>query len=100
LVDEIRSRLAGDASLLLKLDRVIVQTLGEGLRLAWDERFDRQLARASLVFYQASDIPAVDPSVPAQVSDVRFRVSLDGIAASPLQQGEAAPGGLLEAARA
>jgi hypothetical protein len=78
LIEEIRSRLAGKPELLIRLDQVVVATLGESWRRAFEQRFDYELAEASLRFYSATDIPAVGDDIPPTVSDVHFKANITG----------------------
>jgi Putative PD-(D/E)XK family member, (DUF4420) len=73
LVDDIRRRVA-DPDLLLRLDAVVADTLGNEWRAAQDERFDRHLATESIRFLDARTIPSVGTAIPPEVSDVHFRV--------------------------
>lgn len=76
LAQEIRARLGSEPDLLLHLDRVVALTLGETLRYASEDRFDRELAEHSLAFFHPDAIPKVSPIIPPGVSDVRFRAHL------------------------
>ena len=75
LVELIRL-VVSDHQLLVHLDAVIALTLGTDWRAAQTERFDRQLARESLRFFDASSIPSVPAILPPEVSEVQFRVDL------------------------
>jgi hypothetical protein len=103
LVGEVRSRISHEPRLLLPdtgrqhVDLVIAQTLGDSWRQTQEERFDRQLAESSLVFYEPAVVARVDPSLPRGVSDVRFRVDLTGLPAADLTAYRA-QGGLFAAA--
>ncbi len=79
LVSEIRRRLGDAADLLLHLDNVVGLTLGDSLRHASEERFDRQLAERSIAFFDPDVVPKVSPILPMGVSDVRFRVDLTNV---------------------
>ncbi len=76
LVGEIRAQLGATPDLLVHLDRVVGLTLGETLRYAAEEHFDRELAERSLAFFNPEAIPKVSPLVPPEVTEVRFRVDL------------------------
>lgn len=93
LVDEVREHL-NDTELLLKVERVLAQTLGEGLRGGLESRFDRQLAVRSLAFYSPSAIPSVDSHLPPSVSEVRFQSDLSS--ATPVETAQRR-GGLFDA---
>lgn len=62
--------------LVLKVHEVVAGTLGKGRRAAMDLAFDEELAESKLRFFDAHRIPAVRESLPASVSEVRFRVDL------------------------
>lgn len=84
LVSEVRSRIGHDPRLLLHVDQVVAQTLGDIWRQAQEERFDRHLSESSLSFFDPEVIPRVDPSLPRGISDVRFRVDLTGLPSADL----------------
>lgn len=96
LSEEIRARAAGNASLLLHLDRVLRLSLGNAWRQGMEERFDRQLAASSLRFFHAGDVPAIDAAVPQEVTEVHFRSDLSNVSAIDLATA-AAEGGLFQA---
>lgn len=99
LVSEVRSRCGHDPQLLLHVDRVIAQTLGDSWRQAQEERFDRQAAESSLAFFKPEAIPRVDTTLPRGVSDVHFRVDLTGLPPANLEEYRG-QGGLFAAALA
>lgn len=86
LVSEVRSRIGGEPQLLLHVDQIVTQTLGDSWRHAQEERFDRQLAENSLTFFEPGVIPRVDPNLPLGVSDVRFRADLTGLTPANLAE--------------
>jgi Putative PD-(D/E)XK family member, (DUF4420) len=75
LIDDLRQRVT-DPDLLLRLDAVVAQTLGNEWRTAQEDRFDRQLAVESLRFLDARTIPSVPSGLPPEVTEVPFRVDL------------------------
>jgi hypothetical protein len=75
LVDIIRSRVA-DPEMLVRLDSVVAQTVGQDWRSMEQVRFDRELALSSLRLLDSADIPCVPLPLPPEVADVRFRVDL------------------------
>lgn len=79
LVGEAQKRLAGDMQALLKLRTVVANSLGGALPAALRMRFDSALARSTLTFFRADDIPAIRPPIPSGVSSVRFRADLTGV---------------------
>ena len=83
LLDRVESRSGDDHDLRWRVDQVVGQTLGQNLRAGMAERFDRELAREPLEFFEADRIPAVGVDLPAGVSDVRFKSDLTGVPPSP-----------------
>ena len=75
LVDAIRGRIA-DPGLLIRLDSVVAQTLGQDWRAGQQVRFDLQQAIHSLRLVEGSAIPSVAVPVPGELSAVHFRVDL------------------------
>src|SRR5205823_4670701 len=69
LVSEIRQGVRERADLLLRLDEVVITTLGNNWRRSLSERFDREFAERSLSFYSVGDIPTVPTPLPHQVTD-------------------------------
>jgi len=79
LCAEIRTKLINTPDLLLRLDQVVAATLGRDWRYGQKEKFDRQLARETLEFFDAKNIPTVNSDLPTGVSDVRFISDLSEI---------------------
>jgi hypothetical protein len=78
LVEEIASRLNEDPDNVLRLYQVVALTLGDSWRQATFEAFDREAARQSLAFLDASEIPMISSQLPQGVSDVHFTSDLTG----------------------
>lgn len=66
-----------DAKSAMKLDAVLLKTLGEGYLSARDVKFDSSGAAASLRFYARSEIPSLPDLIPDSVFDVTYAVLLD-----------------------
>jgi hypothetical protein len=96
LIDQVRSRIGDEPALLLHVDRIVGLTLGESLHRALDERFDYELAKESLAFFESAAIPSVNPELPPGVSEVRFKSDLSGVSAIDPAQYKTA-GGLFRA---
>jgi hypothetical protein len=96
LFEEIRAQAAGDTIALLHLDKVLRLSLGTAWRQGMEERFDRQLAAASLRFFDAHTIPAIDSPLPPEVSDLHFRVDLTNLPAADVAAA-IGQGGMFEA---
>jgi hypothetical protein len=75
LIDDIRKRVS-DADLLIRLDSMVADTLGNDWRAAHEERFDHQFACESCRFLDARTVPSVAGNIPPEVTDVHFRVDL------------------------
>ena len=76
LREKIQVRLDSNLDSLLHIDSIMALTLGDAWQQASDVRFDERLAEESLVFYETSKIPSVNPNLPTGVSGVRFRSDL------------------------
>lgn len=76
LWDAIRQQAAGVPDLRLKVDQVCMTALGNQWQEARDRRYDEQLARDSLLFFDIRDIPRLPVELPSGVSEVRFRSNL------------------------
>jgi len=96
LFEETRALLASDPALLARFDGVFYSTLGNGWSEALDERFDLELARSSLQFFDGTQVPRPG-DIPMPVSDVRFISDLSALSRLPDPELSAA-GGLLAAA--
>jgi hypothetical protein len=79
LCAEVKAKLENSPELLLRLDQVVAATLGRDWRFGQKEKFDRQVARDTLAFYDAQSIPKVSPYLPSGVSDVRFKSDLSEV---------------------
>ncbi|MBU1692506.1 MAG: PD-(D/E)XK motif protein [Verrucomicrobia bacterium] len=72
LWDEIRDFAGGETELAMKIERVCCSALGASWNKAREKAFDEKLARESLAFYDAADIPRVSRAQPMGVTDIRF----------------------------
>ncbi|NJR52125.1 MAG: PD-(D/E)XK motif protein [Leptolyngbyaceae cyanobacterium CSU_1_3] len=79
LLLQIRSRCTDRLDLVLRLDEVVSYTLGDNWRKIMDERFSDKIAKQSLQFYRAADVPSVSSDLPVGVSNVRFLSDLSGV---------------------
>lgn len=73
LVRQVERRLASHGELVLKVEEIVAETLGEALPTALGMRFDERLAKASLQLYDLAVVPAVRDGFPVEVTQVRFR---------------------------
>jgi hypothetical protein len=73
---ETRARVPGLRS---KLRLTVSETLGGDWKRAADQRFSIEEGRRSMLMFDGRTIPKVSPDLPPEVSDVRFRVELDGV---------------------
>lgn len=78
LVAASKRRLA-DPRLRLRVDEIVATTLGADWPQAQDVAFNARRAVAELRFVASNRVPCVDRALPPEVSDVRFKVELDGI---------------------
>lgn len=69
-----------DPVLRLKLERIIARTLGRGIVQSTQVQFDAQIAKNSLCFYDAAEVPRIEAAnIPVRVSDVHFKSDLSAI---------------------
>ena len=93
LVERIEACLGSKPELILKLHSVLADTLGTGLLVGLEQRFDEELALSSLAFYDLSTIPAVRCPLPPEVTAVRFRSDISLVTPIDVQQvGHLTPG--------
>jgi hypothetical protein len=85
IIDEIRTRIAAQADLLLKLHEVVAATLGTALNEALALRFDIKLAQSSLKLFHLADVPAIRGPLPVGISDVHFRSDLSALSPVTVQ---------------
>lgn len=73
LWDTVRSAVAANPDLRLKIDEICLRSLGSSWSDARSLSFDEQLAMQSLAFYDAQDIPRVSNNPPRGITEIRFR---------------------------
>lgn len=78
LVNVVKAQLP-QADLRLRVDELVASTLGATWRESAAVRFSPASALSSLRFFRESAIPCVARELPVEVSDVRFKVELDGV---------------------
>lgn len=96
LLDQVRHRIGNNLDLLMQVDKVVGMTLGSSWRHAMDERFDYELARHSLAFYDTVAIPSIHPKISPEISNVSFTSDLSTSKPIDLTQYRSA-GGLFQA---
>jgi hypothetical protein len=80
LVDSIASKVQHDIDLADKLNNIICKTLGNSLEQSIRIKFDYNLAKDSLQFYNHLDISKIEEvNIPNEVSEVRFRSDLSSL---------------------
>lgn len=95
LLRVLHHRLGDFPQLLLRLETVVADTLGNTIRRALTETFDRQLAEGSLTLYRASDIPTISGRIDSRVTDIRFIANLTDVPS--VSSSDVGYGGLSEA---
>ena len=98
LWDRARDLAGDDADLRMKVERICMGTLGSSWQEAREECYDQQLAKESLAFFDVEAMPRIPESLPAGVSEVRFRSDLSTTAVTDPSD-LASRGKLLGAAR-
>ena len=76
LIERIKVQLGSNLDLLLKLQGVVAEALGDNISSALLMRFDENLAKNSLQVYDLQSIPAIRTKIPTEVSQIRFRSDL------------------------
>ena len=80
LWDMVSSRNELTVSLRERLFKILALSLGRDWRKAGHVTFDPHVAEKNLRLYDASAIPAVDPKLPAEVTEVHFKSELTDVA--------------------
>jgi hypothetical protein len=76
LAEILRQDALSDATLLAKIDRVILECLGSSYAGAANERFDLDAAKAGLELYDSAAVPCVPTPLPDGVLSARLLVDL------------------------
>lgn len=76
LYDAVMQRLADSSTRVAKVQKLVVSLVGRRLPEAENTRYDESTALCELNWYEASDIPALDPPFPAGISRVQFESDL------------------------
>lgn len=79
LTEKISEKIKTEPILLLKIEKIINETLGENWENASIEKFDYELAGHSLIFTRSEDVPSINPVLPIGVSQVSFISDLSNI---------------------
>lgn len=76
LYSVVRERVFDEPSVTAHLDQVFHASLGDSWPASENERYDLQLARNSLTFYECNEIPQIPMPLPAGVTEVRYKSKL------------------------
>ena len=80
LVESITSRIQHNIELTLKLNNIILKTLGSSLEQSIKIKFDYNIAKDSLQFYRQQDISKIENAyIPNDVSEVKYKSDLSSI---------------------
>ncbi|MEQ8416188.1 MAG: PD-(D/E)XK motif protein [Imperialibacter sp.] len=80
LVERISEKLDSDFETIDKLTFVVFRTLGNSLEHSIAIKFDYEIAKQSLQFYDTSDIEKIEEiNIPLNVSEVKFKSDLSNI---------------------
>ncbi len=80
LVEAVRVRAASPRE-AFKVDEIVARALGDSMPDALDARYDVDVARSSLRFFRAEDVPWYEELPPSAVRNIRFEATLNEIAA-------------------
>ncbi len=80
LIDSIGAKINFQIDLMGKLNNIICKTLGSSIEQSIGIKFDYQIAKDSLRFYDAKDIRKIEKlNIPTEVSEVKFKSDLSRI---------------------
>lgn len=80
LLDSITEKLDSDLDAIDKLTSIVFRTLGNSLEHSIAMKFDYEIAKQSLKFYDTSDIEKIEQvNIPTNVSEVKFKSDLSNI---------------------
>ncbi len=77
LWDKVRWHARLDGELRLKVDQVVISSLGSGWQNARDEVFNERLAKDSVAFFDMRSIAKPEKGQPKGVTEVKFRSNLE-----------------------
>jgi hypothetical protein len=78
LIQRVRDRVAEDHGLVAHIDRTVAESLGDSWSRALSDKFDLEVARESLAFFDSATVPKIEGDLPDGVSEVKFRSDLSG----------------------
>lgn len=80
LLDSISEKLDSDIDAIDKLTSIVFRTLGNSLEHSIAVKFDYEIAKQSLKFYDTSNIEKIEQvNIPTNVSEVKFKSDLSNI---------------------
>lgn len=80
LVDSIATKVQNDIHLTDKLNNIVCKTLGNSLEQSIGIKFDYNIAKDSLSFYDHKDISKIEEiDIPTEVSEVKYKSDLSSI---------------------
>ena len=80
LVDSITIKIKNDNNLTDKLNNIVCRTLGNSLEQSIKIKFDYNIAKDSLLFYNYQDISKIEEiNIPNEVSEVKYKSDMSSI---------------------
>lgn len=79
LLSQVRAQLSATPNILMRVEELIIRTLGQGYSRALDIAFDWELACESLRFFSYKEIPRIACALPAEISEVSFVSDISGL---------------------
>jgi len=93
LIDNIKNKIQDDTSLTEKLNNIVCRTLGSSLEQSIKIKFDYNIAKESLQYFNYRDICKIEEvHIPSEVSDVKYKSDLTSI--TPTNVGNMSRGNL------
>jgi hypothetical protein len=78
LIQRVRDRVAENHELVAHVDRIVAESLGDSWSRALSDKFDLEIARESLAFFDSTVVPKIEGDLPNGVSEVKFCSDLSG----------------------
>jgi hypothetical protein len=77
LLDKIKCKIPNQIDLQNILNIVIVKTLGKAILETQKMKFNYEIARKSIVYYDSANIPNINISnIPKEITDIHFKIDL------------------------
>lgn len=83
LAHRVLSRVLEHPQLQVRVHEVLAASLGATIDSALDEAFDEQMAKATLRYFNAADLPALAAPIPPEITEIHYRLEFSKVAPTP-----------------